>query len=163
MGGGVSAYYASLYSNEIKTLVLVDAKISKRIGLYFKLGKILGYIFEKCIEGWWVPVLLKKLMITVYLGVPWEDIRKDKIKNYSIMECIQKRSNEEFEIDYTKLKMPLLLIWGSRDTWITPIDKAKEIHKQIKRSKMIIVKGGHTILYQKPKEVVTLIIRKLFE
>lgn len=160
-GGGISATYASLYPNNSRILILVDAKTGKRKdNFYLKLANFWYFVFPKIIGSSCVPIFIKKLLITAYLGTPSENISKN-VKQYAIMSEINRYADKQMEVNYAKLKMPLLLVWGDRDTWVTPVESAREINRKVKGSKMIIVKGGHTVLYQKPKEVVDLIVKNL--
>jgi len=160
-GGGVAITYASLYHDQIRRLILVDAKLGKRKDdFYLKLGKFWHFVFDKSIKSQWFPFFVKKIMITIYLGTPWKSINKN-VKQYAIMSEISRYADKEMKVDYTKLKKPLLLVYGDKDTSVTPIEKAKEIHRKIKNSKLIIVKGGHTVLYHRPEEVVGEIVRNL--
>lgn len=52
-------------------------------------------------------------------------------------------------------------IWGKRDTIVTPLKRAEEIHQEVKDSQLLLVDGGHTVLYQKPNEVVKLIVNSI--
>lgn len=160
-GGGISATYARLYPNNVRILILVDAKTGKRKDtFYLKLSNFWYFVFPKIIGSSWAPISIKKLLITAYLGTPWENISKN-VKQYAIMSEISRYANKQMKVDYTKLKIPLLLVWGDRDTWVTPVESAREINRKVKGSKIIIVKGGHTVLYQRPKEVVALIVKNL--
>ena len=51
------------------------------------------------------------------------------------------------------------MIWGSKDTYVTPIERAKEIHAEIPKSKLAIIDGGgHLALYTHTDQAVSEIV-----
>ena len=161
-GGGVATAYAKLYPEEIKLLILVDSITSNRpYNFYQKLKYLWCPLFAFIIKSRWTPLFFKKIWITIALGVPIKMISSSNARDYSIMGEIPTGKNYTLNIDYKTLRMPLLLVWGNRDTWVTPIECAKEIHCEVKNSKLLIFEGPHTVLYQKPKIVIGGILKSL--
>ena len=64
-------------------------------------------------------------------------------------------------VDYKTLNIPLVLVWGDRDTWVSDIARAREVHGEVSGSRLLIVKGPHTILYRKPWYVINEIVKEL--
>ena len=57
--------------------------------------------------------------------------------------------------DYSLLPMPVLLIWGEKDTYITPLERAKEIALEIPNAKLVVIpNAGHLALYTKTEKVI---------
>lgn len=161
-GGGVATAYAKLYPEELKSLILVDSITTKRPHNFYQKSKHLWWPFFSFVsKSRWIPLFFKKIWISFSLGVPMKMINVSNVESYSIMGEIPLGDGYYLNFDYRTLQMPVVLVWGNRDTWVTPIVRAKEIHKEIKNSKLLIVKGPHTILYQKPKMVIGEIIKLL--
>lgn len=159
-GGGVATAYAKFYPEDIKSLILVDSILSNRKqNFYQKLKPFWCPLFSFLTKSLWIPLIVKKIVINISLGVPIKIVNETNAKNYSVMGKIPLGKNYELYADYKKLPMPLILVWGNRDTWVTPLERAKEIHKEVSNSKLIIVEGPHTVLYKTPK----MAIRKIME
>jgi pimeloyl-ACP methyl ester carboxylesterase len=159
-GGGIATSYASLYPEHIQSLVLINASQSQRPeNFYYKLGLKWNSVFEKILGNKWTPPFLKKLGIYGYLGVPWQEIDQDSASKYIIMGKVRQAS--KLELDYKTLKRPVLLIWGERDKYITPVERAKEINQELKNSKLVLMKGGHTVIYKKTHLVINEMIKHL--
>lgn len=161
-GGGVATAYAKNYPNGIKILILVDAITTKqKYNFPQKLKFFWWPLFSFLVKSKWVPLALKKLVISISLGVPIKMIERFNVKNYSVMGEIPLSERYYLKLDYKLLPMPLFLVWGDRDTWVTPIQRAKEIHNEVGNSKLLILKGPHTILYKNPKYALGEIIKLL--
>jgi pimeloyl-ACP methyl ester carboxylesterase len=158
-GGGIATEYAKKYPKSIPILILIDSTYANRSKNWyymvrFKLKPIRDFMIGKS----YVPIWMKKLVICSYLGVPFSHLSKNNVKDYLIMTDIQ--TSYEVKVDYKKLKMPTLIIWGSKDTLITPLDRAREILNEIPNSKMIIIDdGGHLALYTHTGKVIKEIIK----
>lgn len=62
---------------------------------------------------------------------------KDNMKKFFV-----KVVNTHYNKEVSKIKIPVLLIWGDKDKQV-PINKAVKLHKKIKTNKLIILNGGH--------------------
>jgi pimeloyl-ACP methyl ester carboxylesterase len=51
------------------------------------------------------------------------------------------RVRETFPHEATDLHVPVLIIWGDRDSWV-PIEAGKRLHKQLPQSRMIVFPGA---------------------
>ncbi|OGZ46531.1 MAG: hypothetical protein A3J55_03075 [Candidatus Ryanbacteria bacterium RIFCSPHIGHO2_02_FULL_45_17b] len=159
-GGGVATAFAKLYPDFTKALIIVDSVVSKRPQNSYMTWLYAWANFRKKIfPSPFVPRFLKKLLINLYFGTPMKFIDNKNIKDKIIMSDIDLTRN--LVVDYNRLKMPLIIVWGDKDTWVTPISRAKEIHKETLDSKLIIEKGGHPVLYKKPKIVIDDILKAL--
>lgn len=65
----------------------------------------------------------------------------------------------EEEDRVSELEMPVLLVWGDKDTLI-PVDKyGKDLKNELARSKLLIVKNaGHAVYLEKPSEFNELLV-----
>ena len=62
--------------------------------------------------------------------------------------------------DYRSLSMPVLLLWGEKDIFVTPLQRAKEIAQEISNAKLVVIPGaGHLALYTKTDKVVEEIVK----
>lgn len=159
-GGGVATAYAKLYPADIKALVIIDSVVSNLpMNSYRKLLYAWARLRKKLFPSRFVPQFIKKISINLWFGTPWSFINDKDIREKIIMSDIDLTRN--LIIDYNQLKVPLIIVWGNKDTWVTPVYRAKEIHREVQNSKLILVKGGHAILLVKPEYVLRQIIKKL--
>ncbi|MDI9483945.1 MAG: alpha/beta hydrolase [Bacillota bacterium] len=97
----------------------------------------------------------------------WEWLKEreaffDQILTKEYFASLQRlsRSSKNFDIldEIHKIKVPTLLIAGSRDI-ITPVSEMKKIQERIEGSRMIIIEGaGHASFYEKMDEFVTAVL-----
>jgi pimeloyl-ACP methyl ester carboxylesterase len=163
-GGGIATEYAAKYGNDIRALVLIDAVTSKRsVAFAQRMKHRWDNLAHELLQSSFTPLFLKKRIIRLYLGVPYEMINEKRIGGGAKMMLIGKYKDLErpLDVDYQDFDFPLILLWGDKDTWNTPIQRAKEIHEEVEESKLIIVPGTHTVLFQRPKEIVGLIVSSL--
>ncbi len=163
-GGGLASVYSFNYPSKVKTLIIVDGILGPKIkSWYSDLSNFLPY-YSRLLGSRFTPKILKKLAINLYFGTPFENINENVVKEKILMTKLALNNLNDpnrVGIDYTKLKAPLVLVWGDKDTYVCPIDRAREIHKKVENSKLVVVKGGHTILYQNPKYVVSELVNSL--
>ncbi|MBI3334973.1 MAG: alpha/beta hydrolase [Candidatus Portnoybacteria bacterium] len=159
-GGGVATAYAKLYPEDTKALIIIDSVVSNLpMNSYRKLLYAWARLRKKLLPSPFIPAPVKKVSVTLWFGTPWKFIDDKSIKEKIIMSDIDLTRN--LVVDYKKLEMPFIMIWGNKDTWVTPLYRAKEIHQEVPSSKLILVEGGHAILSIKPKYVIHEIIKNL--
>ncbi len=154
-GGGVALVYAHLYPQKVKTLILVDAVTDYRKRTYFILGAIRYWLYKSLFA---LPLSLDFKRNLVYWSskrakLPESDLRKYLNQLHPI--------NYVINVDYLRLKTPTILVWGKNDWFITPVSDAYRLKRKIKGSRLVLVDGGHTILYQDPEYVVGEIVKSL--
>ncbi len=160
-GGGIASMYAKFYPDEVQTLVFVDAKIgSRRENWYTRLRYVFNDFFAGVLDSRVIPLAIKQSFISLSMGAPKEILTEDASSKYKVMGEILHRAYN-FSVDYAALPMPILLIWGDRDTWVSDMERAKQVAQEAKHGKFLTVPGSHTVLYQRPKEVVELIVSSL--
>jgi pimeloyl-ACP methyl ester carboxylesterase len=159
-GGGVSTAYAKLYPDNVKTLILVDSTMANRTrNWYYNLRFPWNAFVKKAIPSRFVPFAIKRLIVSGYFGVPLAEIGKDNLTYWITVAEIQQA--HDLEVDYTSLQMPVLMIWGNKDTYVTSIDHARKTHSLIPNSTFVEVDGGHTVLFKNPEIVVNKIKENL--
>ncbi|MDA2922557.1 alpha/beta hydrolase [Patescibacteria group bacterium AH-259-L07] len=158
-GGGIASTYASLYSENTPGLILVDASQTDRPNnFYYRLRFKWKPIFDAMVGTKYVPLFVKKAMMSSWLGTPWSHVQShEAAAKYIVMTDIE--TTMKVKTDYKTLKMPVLMIWGSDDTKVTPLERAKEIHAEIPQSKLAIIDGGgHLALYTHTDQAVSEIV-----
>ena len=147
-GGGVALVYTSLFPNKVKQLILIDS-VSNDLHWTFFIVNIIRFALYKVLHS------LRFTMNRFYFvsdTVPWN---REKAKLY--INSLNPK-HRYINVTYEKIKNPTLIVWGNKDVFLTPIWGAYEMNKKIPNSQLIIVNGGHTILYQEPACVVQKIV-----
>lgn len=117
-GGGIAATYASLFPSEVSRLILVDAVLNKRTeNWYYKLRFAVPSMVS--LAQTLLPFSLEKFCWYLYLGVPQGIITKKNVNHRMVMPRFQASSRYHVDVDYSILPFPILLIWGTRDVWVT--------------------------------------------
>lgn len=150
-GGGVALVYTSLFPNKVKALILVDA-LSNYLQRAIFIINTVRFIIYKLLHN---LKLTSKRFYFVSDEIPWN---RKKAKDY--IESVNPRYRY-INVDYQRIKNPTLIVWGDKDWFLTPIWSAYQMKREIPDSKLIIVNGGHTILYEKPEYVIGEIIKSL--
>lgn len=160
-GGGVATTYAGLYTDNVPQLVLVDASPSGLTpNFYYSLRFKWQPIFDWIVENEIVPLSFKRTVMSLYLGVPHAQISRQNAADYLIMSEVETRY--KVKTDYSSLPMPVLLVWGEKDTYVTPLKRAKEIAEEIPNAKLVVVpSAGHLALYTNTELVVKEIVNFL--
>lgn len=124
-GGKVAVDYYLKYKDIEKMAVISSPLLKPTRGLRYYY-KILKY------------KLKKKLKIR-QSNVGSSDYKncKDNMKKFFV-----KVVNTHYNKDIFKIKIPVLLLWGNKDKQV-PLNKAKKLHKKLKRNKLVILNGGH--------------------
>ena len=170
MGGAVAMQVASSRPDKVYSLNLIDAaEAPKPIesqntknsgGWIFKLAKnpILSSILLKCTPKFLFGMNMKQ----VYAD-------PDKITDQSITryyELMLREGNRkatldrltgprESRIDFDRLDMPTLILWGKDDSWI-PVSQGYALEKAISGSKLVVFdNAGHVPMEEIPTESVT--------
>lgn len=152
-GGGVATAYASQYPDEVKALVMIDASQADRPqNFYYRSRFVLNPLYKKIVLSEWVPLFFKKALISSYMGTPWQHVTQDNVVSYAIMGDVQ--SDTHLNVDYRQLNLPILLLWGKKDTTVTPLKRAQEIVHEAPHAKLVVLPGGHIMIYRNIERVV---------
>ena len=132
-GGKIASYLCAKYPKRFKSLTLVDSA-----GVLQK-PSILQKLREK---------KYKKLKILVQKGKKSEKLLQkfgsDDYKDASVTmrKILVTVIKEDFSPVFKDIKIPTLIIWGSRDK-TTPLKMGKRIKQLIINSNFVILNGGH--------------------
>jgi pimeloyl-ACP methyl ester carboxylesterase len=151
-GGGIATSYALNYPSNVQKLVLLDSVVDKR---YKRTWFLETYhaLYTKIIASLYCPLFFKKLILKNYLGTPLAFLTKDDIaKKVRIL-----KTRRELSVDYTKLQMPVFLVWGTGDIYIHPIKHARAIARLLPHGKLVEYEGSVPTIYKEPEMVVSLI------
>lgn len=147
-GGGVTMFYAILYPNDLEMLILDASMQTPRPKIFHSILSWWSIIFKGIVRNRFLPIIFKKLVVSLFTGTPFDLLKKDNLSRYEVMgEILHRAEVQEGYGGYAKLTMPVLLMWGKKDTWISPIDRARKITQEIPRAKFVELNGGHLALF----------------
>ena len=154
-GGLVAASFAVAYPDKIKRLILIDSSTTYQIKKYTWLLRLRYWIYKIMIA---LPLLIRLKRQLIYFSSYSKSLNLFEIREY--LTQIHPGVYDSSGLEYSDIKTPTLLIWGKSDR-LTPLKYALKLKKEIINSKLVFVEGGHTILYQKPHDVINEIVRNL--
>ncbi|KKR24696.1 MAG: hypothetical protein A3C27_02760 [Candidatus Levybacteria bacterium RIFCSPHIGHO2_02_FULL_39_36] len=146
-GGRVAMAFALKYPNKIEKLILIDSAGIRDKKLSTKLKRFIFYRLAKFGKNITSSVFLKDLLY-----------KSAGEKDYELATPIMKQTMNnlisfDLEPHLSEIRIPTLIIWGEKDK-ITPLYFAEIINKQIRNSKLIVVRGAkHSPQFTHPKEV----------
>ncbi len=175
MGGAVALQVASDNPEKVQSLNLIDAAGAPRREIrtldslqkstrggsawIFSLASnpIFSKILLKCTPKFLFAMNMKEVygdktkvsdgVVTRY----YELMRRDGNRQATIDRLTSAKSNS---INFEKITMPTLIIWGAKDTWI-PVSQAKILEKAIPGSSLeIFEEAGHVPMEEIPTETV---------
>lgn len=83
---------------------------------------------------------------------PWTG-SEGKAAFYRQMAQADSRYTDEVQDLYAYIKRPVLILWGSEDTWI-PVDKGYQLARTIPDSRVVEVPGtGHLVIEERPDKL----------
>lgn len=175
-GGGIASAFAYKYPVNVKILILIDSALGKgqkNLDKVF-IGKgpeILKFFFR-------FPPIFQKIVLKMVFNanVPARESKKElqrrmlMVQNYT--DLLKKSAQQNISIiDRQYADFPIIMIWGDRDGkefnvfGSCDVDYAKKLAAKMEREGknvyFITVRGGHTILYQKPRMVIDAILQKI--
>ena len=151
-GGGLAIKLAIEYPQLIKNLVLVaTARMGRKrkfrkkaVYVIAKIGRLIAFIpgFE----------IIRKIFYKFIVGS--RDYERTK---GDMRETIKLILKEDLSKQIHKIETPTMIIWGDKDK-ATPIEDAYFIKREIKNSKLEIIKNaGHALNLEYPEKLATLI------
>lgn len=173
MGGAVAMQVASTRPDKVLSLNIIDSSEAPRL----ENGSLDGeeakqneaWIFKLAKNPVFSSMLLRctpKFLFAMNMHQVYADA--DKIKEGTITryyELMLREGNRqatldrlgaprESRIDFERLTMPTLIMWGKQDSWI-PVNQAYSLEKAISGSKLIVFKdAGHVPMEEIPTESV---------
>ncbi|MCA9308711.1 alpha/beta hydrolase, partial [candidate division WWE3 bacterium] len=139
-GGRISIYIATQKPELVNMLVLTNAAgVADRKEPKIELSKLLSIKKVKSVLKILMPEWAYGFLIGVYIRVMGSTDYK------SATPVMRKTLKKVVNLDLTpllpKINTPTLIIWGEHDT-ITPLYEGEKMHKGIKNSKFVVVKGA---------------------
>lgn len=175
MGGAVALKMASDHPDRIMSLNLIDSsgapKVKKEVeennksktydsgATIFKVARnpVLGNfllkftpkaIFEKTME----EVFYDESKVDDKLVTRYYELMRREGNRRATLDRLT--SYKPYEIDFGKLNMPVLIMWGAEDRWI-PVENAERFKKAIPTAKLkIFEKTGHVPMEERPTDTV---------
>ena len=160
MGGGVAWRYALLHPDKVERLILVDALGQPReeplpFALLLFSTKGLGHVAR-----WISPRFLVARSVRDVYGDPGRvsealiDLYDDMLLRASNREATRRRLSSDDEdgllARFGELRVPTLILWGSRDQWILPKYGAR-FSAGIAGSQLVMLAGlGHLPMEEDP-------------
>jgi len=129
-----------------KAVLLSSAGVSrkKKARFLYKLIKLLTYI---------PPIIFYREKIR---EKGYKMMGSDYLASGDLKETFLKIISEDLTLEASKIKIPILLIWGRKDTE-TPLSDGVKLSEIITGSKLEIIDSGHFFFKEKPEEVSSLI------
>jgi len=168
MGGGVGLVMASTHPERILSLNLINASGAPKDILTVKNNQR-PWIFKVAENPFLASILLKctpRFLFKMNLKQVFDDdskISDELIDRY--YELIRREGNRKatldrlqnrksFSVDFEKLNMPVLIMWGKNDKWIS-VKNAHLFSKVIPNAKLVIFeKVGHVPMEEIPTQSV---------
>ncbi len=131
-GGKIGMWFSSHYPEMVRRLVLIDSsgiKPRRKPSYYFKV--LLAKIAKKLL-----PETLKEM---VYKKIGSSDYKSAGRMKPTLIKILK----DDLKPHLSKILAPTLIIWGEKDLE-TPLYQAKIMEKEIRNSKLVIIKNaGH--------------------
>jgi pimeloyl-ACP methyl ester carboxylesterase len=145
-GGAVTLLFSLKYPEMVEKLIIYNGAIVRKKSLKTRILNFLSNKFNFILKIF--PQKIRERLkyffyryvirsLDYYLV---DEVMKETFKN------IQKDLSKEF----LEVKVPLYLIWGKKDK-ITPFSQIKNL-VEIKKAKVYLLDGGHSLHFEKPKE-----------
>lgn len=174
MGGGVALVMASSNPDRILSLNLIDSSgapapentnkvpsSSQRGGgaWIFKVAEnpVFSRLLLKCTPEFLFKINLKQVFgddskITSEMVKRYHDLMRREGNRQATVDRLTVR--RPYEVDFSKLNMPVLIIWGAKDTWI-PLAAGKRLKAAIPEATLkVFENAGHVPMEEIPTETV---------
>lgn len=170
-GGAVSLRAHLLHRASYRSLALVDVVALAPWGSeFFRLVAHDAAVFSQ------LPAPLHEALIRTYIsGAAHRPLRGDDLDMltkpwttasgqaafYRQIAQADQRYTDEVETLYSTIELPVLVTWGTEDTWI-PVDRAHRLHGLIPASQLHLIEdAGHLIQLDAPEQLTSTLHRWL--
>ncbi|MFY2557192.1 alpha/beta fold hydrolase [Corallococcus terminator] len=168
MGGGLAWRYTVVHPERVERLILVDAFGLRReepIPLSLRLYET--PVVSRVVR-WTTPRFMVKRTVKSTYGDPRKvtpetvDLYVDILLREGNREATRRRfaqkdSDPSLEERLSEIKVPTLILWGSRDEWILP-KYARRFHARIPQSRLVMMEGlGHVPMEEDPHKTVAVV------
>lgn len=113
------------------------------------------YIHEAIVRAYVKTAAFQPLEEKTLDGIlaPWTE-SSGKAAFYRQIAQADVAYTDEVQALYSKIKEPVLVLWGSEDKWI-PLEKGQILHKMISTSTLqVIPDAGHLVIEEKPADLI---------
>lgn len=167
LGGGIAWQFTATHPERVRKLILIDASgypvKNAKGSLGFKIAStpvinnLMLYITPKAlVKKSLESIYYNKNMVTAAQVSRFQDVAISQ-GNRSAFLSIIKNGFEQEPDKIASINKPTLIIWGEKDRLI-PVENAYLFRKNIKRSKLVILKNiGHVPMEEAPRETAALI------
>lgn len=161
-GGSVATRFATKYPLNVSQLVFVNAASHDKSAYKKWLVKTWGSAYPTIIDSRLFSQSFKHKITKFMLRLP-DDVLSE--------QNMQERANimgKTFMLTHSEdllnllpdIKNKTLVVWGKSDTKI-PLREARKIVEQLADGKLLVLEGGHTVIFDRPKAVIDLIVENL--
>lgn len=177
-GGIIASTFAEKYRSNTSALILTDCQMGYQKNDFIR--KILFNLGSLIIRGYYIsPNIIRKQGLKIFFGVEGDEVKyKELIKNrfkmidnicFLFRRSIKQKVNL-LDREYDK-DLPIIMLWGDKDgkefnrDGYSRSEDARKLYVKFKEknkdARFILVNGGHTVLYNKTKEIVFLLKKEL--
>lgn len=156
-GGGIAATYASIYPENTKKIILVDAATTHRADTTMNRFQPVGFsLYQKILSSKLIPFKLKQCFVYQVHSPIEKYLDEEHVSRYKNVV----NDGSLVDVEYEKIEVPIMLVWGKQDE-ITPISVAQDIKARVPSSQLVVVEGGHRVLFENPSMVVKAVVENL--
>ena len=112
------------------------------------------YIHEAVVRAYIGSAAFSALPGETWDGIvtPWTGA-EGKAAFYRQIAQANSRFTDEVQDHYPSIECPVLILWGSEDTWI-PVEKGRQLAQTIPGSRLVEVPGtGHLVIEERPDDL----------
>lgn len=169
MGGGVTVKFAALYPQRVDRVILVDSAGYPHHGQGAAPLKLLGMpVLGRFLFSLNAPAPMKIILQRTSFHDD-SKVTDERAAAYfqpflvngasrAAQNAIKSIGGASLRNDVTKITAPALIVWGENDELIPP-ESAKQFHKDLKGSKLVMIPScGHLPEEEKPEEFVSAVL-----
>lgn len=166
MGGEISWNFANRYPEMVQKLILLDAsgyyKRKEDLPFTYKLAKNerINWLIRRLDVYWMNKLTLRQIFydktrITPALEKRYYELSLRPGNREAFVARIKLVAEEPIRFDLTALKMPILILWGEKDTWV-PVILAKRFYRDVPHATLIIYpEVGHVPMEEAPEKTIS--------
>jgi len=168
MGGGLAWRYTVVHPEKVERLILVDAfGLRRDEPIPFSLRLYETPVLNRVVR-WTTPRFMVKRTVKGTYGDPRRvtpetvDLYVDMLLREGNREATRQRfarkdGDPSLEARLSEIKVPTLILWGSRDEWILP-KYARRFQSRIPQSRLVMMEGlGHVPMEEDPVQTVAVV------
>ena len=149
-GGGVAIKYAVKYPQNIEKLFLIAAAYFRRKTLKLALFKSIAAIFKIFSFLPFYNLARKAFYKFIVKKSDYFNLKEGSVMKEIYLRVIKEDLSDSLPL----IQPPTIIIWGEKDR-VTPVKSAYLANKEIKNSKLIIIKNGDHDLERKTPEILS--------